>query len=781
MTDKMKWFKNIIYAGIILAFVFLFFSMSVRAEEEDGDWIEIVSVTPNYYANYADPVTFTATISYSLQSAEQGIIYLGFNTGSPECYTYSPEPEDVQIVSKGTGTVELSATVTPVDWGSALNLMYQFMAGGSGAVQDFKVYAMLCEYPHEDPPSPLADHAAVLTDLPDSALQTEIFYGDSSNPSREIFDCSLETIVEGIRSDEYSPQLAHMLIALCNSIHDGGNMNTTFDRMGFYDTVTDYGMSGILLAYGIGKKQVDDKTYVLVIARGTGDFSLSPTGNVNALSEWMSNILDAGANDLGQHSGFSDAANELHDRVMRFLEREDVEDFSDVRFIITGHSRGAAATNILAARLADEGIAQENIYCYTFACPDTAVIDKETAESYRCIFNIGNANDMVTWVPRAVWENSGEKDGWGKDSYWDKYGNSFWYCEDWEDYRNLHEKFTLLPSIMLDWVNKYHLQNLYLTYLRDEKELDEYKDREGTTEAINAAAQKKRESARESLEETRELLEIDDSSIIGISVFCPVDVMISDKDGNPIVSTTGSEGKIYEGGEEKAFLSFYGDKKKIFIIDEEEFDITLVGTGTGVMRFSIASGNAFQEAVTEEKVFEEVELYDGKTMHCTLNNGAEIEEARLFLVDEGEKEVAEIMTDGTEEILHEENAEEGKADTQEETQKEENGAKPDAEDGMNAGAERIETEAEEGGIKGDLHRIPHNIIIAGSAAVVLLLIIIMIGRLYKRKRRDKAAKMLETASGKSAMRKQTRYCPVCGKEDSAGAAFCKYCGSKMRR
>ena len=160
---------------------------------------------------------------------------------------------------------------------------------------------------------------------------------------------------------------------------------------------------------------------------------------------------------------------------------------------------------------------------------------------------------------------------------------------------------------------------------------------------------------------------------------------------------------------------------------------------------------------------------------------AEIEETRLFLVDDGEKEVAEIMADGTEEILHEETEEEGEADTQEETQKEEDGAKPDDEDGMNAGAEETETGAEEDGIKGDLHRIPHNIIIAGSAAVVLLLIIIMIGRLFKRKRRAKAAKMLETDLGKSAMRKQLRYCPVCGKVDSAGAAFCKYCGSKMRR
>lgn len=739
MDGKKKFLKKIICGWMVFAFAFLLFGMSVRADEEEGDWIEIVSVTPNHYENYTDPVTFTATITYSLQSAEQGIIYLGFNTGTPECYTYSAELEDAQVVSRGTGTVELSATVTPVDWGSALNLMYQFMGGGSGAVKDFKIYAMLCEYPHDEPPVPLADHASVLTDLPDSALQAEIFYGDSSNPSREVFDRALETIVDETRSDEYNPQLAHMLIALCNSIHDEANMNATFERMGFYDTVTDYDMSGILLAYGIGKKQVGDETYVLVIARGTGDFSSSLTGSFNALVEWMSNIADAGANDSGQHSGFSDAAKELYDRMTEFLGTEDIEELSNMKFIITGHSRGAAAANILAARLADEGISQDNIYGYTFACPDTAVITKETAESYRSIFNIGNANDMVTWVPRAVWENSGEKDGWGKDSYWDKYGNSLWYCEDWEDYKNLHEKFTIKPSIMWEWVNQYHLQNLYLTYLRDEKKPDEYKNREGTTEAIKAASQKKRENARESLEKAGELFQIDDSSMISISIFCPVDVLISDTDGNPLVSTAGSEGKIYEGAEEKAFLSFYGDKKKIFITDEEDFDITLVGTGTGVMEFSIVSGNTFQETVEGEKTFEKVELYDGKTMHCALSSGARIEDVRLILVDEEDAELAEIMTDGTEELLREETAEDSGIDTQAEAEteieEEESDAETDAKEELNTGAEETDTGAEN--TETDSQRILHlyYIIIGETAVLILVFTIIIVRAISKRKKK----------------------------------------------
>lgn len=719
-----KW--NLKSVGCIVAAIFILFFVSEMCAhaEEEGDWVEIVSVTPNHYENYKDAVTFTATVNYSLQSCEQGIIYLGFNTDKPDYYTIDEDdPYSGKVVEKGSGTVTLTKTVVPTNWSSGLSVMQQFLNGNSYPVQDFKIYANITEYPHDIPFTPLAIYESVLTDLPETALQTEIIYGDNDNPSREIFDKSLEDIIKETDSDEYNPQLAHMLIALCNSIHDGENVNATFERMGFYDTVTDYCMSGILLAYGIGKKQVGDETYVLIIARGTGDFSLSPFENFNTLSEWMSNILDAKANDSGQHSGFSDAAKELYDRMMRFLGVEDIDELSNVKFVITGHSRGAAAANILAARLADEGISQKNIYAYTFACPDTAVITKDKAESYHCIFNIGNVNDMVTWVPRAVWEDSGEKDGWGKDSYWDKYGNSFWYCEDWEDYGSLHEKFTVIPLIMLEWVNKYHLQNLYLDYLRNEKQVDEYKNREQATEAIRAAAKKKRENSGKSTINAGELLPTDNDSIFSIGIFCPVDVMISDSEGNLLVSTTGSEGMIYESAEEKAFLSFYDDKKRIFIIGEESLDIVLVGTGEGVMQFSIASGKTFQEAMEGGKKFDKVELHNGKTMRCVLNSDAGIEDTKLFLVDYGEEELAEIMTDGTEKTLLEEKIENSKADAQEEVGEEDEIGK-----GKN-------------GTESDSQRFLYYIIICESAVIILGFTIIVMRAVYKRKKCAKAAKI----------------------------------------
>lgn len=723
-----KWNLKSLGCTIAAAFI-LFFASGICVHAEEGeDWVEIVSVVPNHYENYKDAVTFTATVNYSLQSCEQGIVYLGFNTDEPNYYTVDEnDPESGKVVEKGSGTVTLTKTVVPANWSSGLSVMQQFLNGSSYPVQDFKIYANITEYPHDIPFTPLAIYESVLTDLPETApLQPEIFYGDSGNPSREAFDKSLEDFIKETSSNEYNPQLAHMLIALCNSVHNGENMRATFERMGFHDALTDYDMAGILLAYGMGKKQVGDETYVLIVARGTGDFS---SGN-KVLSEWMSNILDAKANDFGQHSGFSDAAKELYDRMMKFLGAEGSDELSGVKFIITGHSRGAAAANILAARLADEGISQENIYAYTFACPDTAVITKDKAESYHCIFNIGNVNDIVTWVPRAVWEDSGEKDGWGKDSYWDKYGNSFWYCEDWEDYESLHEKFTPVLSKIFDWVNKYHLQNLYLDFLRDEKQVDEYKNREQATEALRTAAEKKKENAGRNTMSAGEFLPTGDDSIISIGVFCPVDVMISDSDGNLLVSTTGSEGMIYESAEEKVLLSFFGDKKRIFVIGEERLDIVLVGTGEGVMQFSISSGNTFQEAMEEEKKFEEVEVHKGKTMHCVLNSGAEIEDTELFLVDYREEELAKIMTDGTEETLLTENIGNGKADAQEQVEE-----KAEIEKGKND-AESDRQDGENGSAESDSRKFLYYIIICESAVIVLVFAVIAMRAVYKRKKRD---------------------------------------------
>ena len=109
----------------------------------NGDAISILSVTPTT-ATVGMETTYTATISYTLSSQSQGIIYLGFNTENANSYRLYAE----QIVSSGTGTVTLSATVIPSDW--------------SAEGVPFAAFANLSPYPHEESWQPMADDSVAL-------------------------------------------------------------------------------------------------------------------------------------------------------------------------------------------------------------------------------------------------------------------------------------------------------------------------------------------------------------------------------------------------------------------------------------------------------------------------------------------------------------------------------------------------------------------------------------------------------------------------------------------
>ena len=279
----------------------------------------------------------------------------------------------------------------------------------------------------------------------------------------EGFDCSLEACMRKTDATFYNPQLAHMLIAMCNAVYEPTNMSKTLQEFGFPTSTTSYTVTGgIILAYSIAKKQVRNRTLVLVVARGTDGAPWEDP------IEWASNV-HAITNDKKQHTGFADAANALYDKITKddFLGTTDL---SNVDFVITGFSRGAAAANILAARLADEiapNNTPENIYAYTFACPDTNV---ESGHPYNFIYNIANVNDLVSWIPQIL-----------LGSNWGKYGNSYWYSdEDWSD--------TKIKVGM-----EAHNQKKYLSYLRSEKEISNYAIRNTTESKLYESATKRLE------------------------------------------------------------------------------------------------------------------------------------------------------------------------------------------------------------------------------------------------------------------------------------------------
>lgn len=113
------------------------------------------------------------------------------------------------------------------------------------------------------------------------------------------------------------------------------------------------------------------------------------------------------------HLGFLDAKEFVYEKLTKHIEKLNV-DSSDIKLLITGHSRGAATANLLAADLikgaeGDKGYEKfaeaENIYTYTFATPNVTKKKEKSNKRFDRIFNIVNPEDFVTkMLPSMGWK-----------------------------------------------------------------------------------------------------------------------------------------------------------------------------------------------------------------------------------------------------------------------------------------------------------------------------------------------------------------------------------------
>ena len=145
-----------------------------------------------------------------------------------------------------------------------------------------------------------------------------------------------------------------------------------------------------VVAYSFACKTVYDngKQYplVAVMVKGT-------SGN----EEWYSNF-NMGTADV--HKGFRLAKEELKSSLNVYLNKKNI-DIADAKFLVTGHSRGAAVANLIAKDLSDQA-STEHVYAYTFATP--TVSTEGTGNRYHNIYNIVSGTDFVTRVPLAKWD-----------------------------------------------------------------------------------------------------------------------------------------------------------------------------------------------------------------------------------------------------------------------------------------------------------------------------------------------------------------------------------------
>ena len=135
-------------------------------------------------------------------------------------------------------------------------------------------------------------------------------------------------------------------------------------------------------------------------------------------SEWLSNLKlapEGGAHesssedafDALEHGGYASAAEEVSAELNRWIA-ESRRGGAKAAVLLTGHSRGGAIANLVAAELDDADAGERSsrapdVYAYTFASPATTLSNTAHDARYGNIFNIVNPADIMPYLPLRSW------------------------------------------------------------------------------------------------------------------------------------------------------------------------------------------------------------------------------------------------------------------------------------------------------------------------------------------------------------------------------------------
>lgn len=188
---------------------------------------------------------------------------------------------------------------------------------------------------------------------------------------------------------EFSPQLSELCLILSSATHSSSTVLDDLEILGFeHKAKFNYGdnKEGDAVGIAIASKQLSDTTLVAIILRGTLD------------AEWYSNF------DIGNstnHNGFQNACDHTLKKLDMYLTNYGI-DIDHTKFLVTGHSRGGAAANLVAASLIDT-YSKDNVYAYTFATPNTTKSPDYNHSKYKGIFNFVNPQDFICYIPLQSW------------------------------------------------------------------------------------------------------------------------------------------------------------------------------------------------------------------------------------------------------------------------------------------------------------------------------------------------------------------------------------------
>jgi len=169
----------------------------------------------------------------------------------------------------------------------------------------------------------------------------------------------------------------------------------------YSETTQKSDVCGMAIGYKDIKVNGNSKRLVIIVIRGT------------TVGEWYNCFEISKPNEREYndrtHLGFSLAERSVYNDYINFMQGNGLDKDTELNIVwITGHSRGAAAANLLAANLTKNKkyASEESIYAYTFATPNVSM----DVSSYNNIFNFCNKDDFVTSMPISQW-------GYGKNGH----------------------------------------------------------------------------------------------------------------------------------------------------------------------------------------------------------------------------------------------------------------------------------------------------------------------------------------------------------------------------
>ena len=369
--------------------------------------------------------------------------------------------------------------------------------------------------------------------------------------------------------------------------------------------VYNYDVGGFCYGFGYIPMRINGLDYnvIAVTVRGTN-------GNIEEFAADFSS--EASKNSWGYAS--YNAVYNFEDTIIKKLNSYcDLHNLREkpIKLIVTGHSIGGAAANLLAARFtrfANSGawwsslLSKNDIYAYTFGAIDALKVSKPIDSGYENIHNVYNILD--TYGPngnRLITAAGNSVNG--------KFGHMDLFKRD---HRGLFERITsFLPSLIHDGIalsNSAGINHSMSSYLDS---VDKYY----ATETKNYYTRAR--------------------------IKCPVDVDIfeNEKQVGKIRNNTVIDGNT------SINMEVVDTAKYIVFPAEKSYIIRITATDEGQMDYSVTTLNG---VTSTEKTFSAVQLAKDKKMISKVDGSGSAEGVKLFIVDSNNHTIADIHEDGSE-------------------------------------------------------------------------------------------------------------------------------------